>query len=115
MEQNENHNGFLVYMTAPTEQEALHLARELVRLRLAAGVNMLPAARSVYRWQGKVEQAGEWLLLAKTTRDRLDALSARVVALHPYELPEVLAVEATGGLPAYLDWIAANTRPGAHE
>ncbi|MCA0394997.1 MAG: divalent-cation tolerance protein CutA [Proteobacteria bacterium] len=105
----------LCLCTCPDAGTAERIATSLVGERLAACVNVLPGMTSVYRWQGKVEQAGEWLLLAKTTRDRLDALSARVVALHPYELPEVLAVEATGGLPAYLDWIAANTRPGAPE
>lgn len=105
----------LCLCTCPDAGTAERIATALVGERLAACVNVLPGMTSVYRWQGKVEQAGEWLLLAKTTRDRLDALSARVVALHPYELPEVLAVEATGGLPAYLDWIAANTRPGAPE
>jgi periplasmic divalent cation tolerance protein len=76
--------------------------------RLAACVNLLPGVRSVYRWQGAVEEAGEILLLIKTTRTALPALQARLVALHPYELPELLAVEAADGLPAYLAWIADN-------
>ena len=66
--------------------------------------------RSTYRWQGRVEASDEVLLLIKTTTDRLDALIARVQALHPYELPEVIAVEARGGLAPYLDWVAEQTR-----
>ena len=81
--------------------------------RLAACVQVLPGMTSVYRWQGKLERADEVLLLAKTTRDRLDALTARIVELHPYELPEVVAVDVFGGLPGYLAWIADETHPGA--
>ena len=98
------------YCTCPDPDSAGRLARALVEERLAACVNLLPGVRSVYRWQGTVEEAAEVLLLIKTTRDRLDALAARVRALHPYELPELLAVEAAGGLPGYLDWVAAESR-----
>ena len=111
MEQNENHNGFLVYMTAPTEQEALHLARELVRLRLAAGVNMLPAARSVYRWQGTVHEAGECLLLAQVSREALPAFEAAVKAMHSYEVPCIVALPIEAGHEPYLRWIRENSRP----
>ncbi len=65
--------------------------------------------RSTYRWQGGVEQADEVLLLIKTTADRLDALTVRLRTLHPYELPELIAVEVRAGLPAYLEWVAAET------
>ena len=101
------------YCTCPDLASAERLAEALVGERLAACVNVLPGLRSVYRWRGTVERADEVLLLIKTTRERLDALAARVQALHPYELPELLAVEAAGGLPAYLDWVAAESRaPG---
>jgi periplasmic divalent cation tolerance protein len=101
------------YCTCPDLATAERLAEALVGERLAACVNVLPGLRSVYRWQGTVERADEVLLLIKTTRGRLDALVARVQALHPYELPELLAVEVAGGLPAYLDWVATETRaPG---
>ncbi len=76
---------------------------------LAACVNVLPAVHSVYRWQGQVERADEVMLLAKTTAAHWPALQARIVALHPYELPEVIAVEISAGLPGYLAWIAAET------
>lgn len=99
--------------TCPDLASAERLAGALVDERLAACVQVLPGVRSVYRWQGAVEHAAETLLLIKTTRERLDALAARVREVHPYELPELLAVEATGGLPAYLAWVAAEARePG---
>lgn len=100
----------IVFCTCPDATSADALAQALVSERLAACVNVLPGVRSTYRWQGAVEQADEVLLLIKTTRSRLDALGARVRALHPYELPEVLAVEAHGGLAPYLDWVAEQTR-----
>lgn len=98
----------LCLCACPDADTAARIARALVEERLAACVNVLQGVRSVYRWQGVVEEAGEVLLLAKTTRASLPALQSRVVALHPYELPELLAVEAAGGLPAYLAWIADN-------
>ena len=99
------------YCTCPDADSAGRLARTLVEERLAACASVLPGVRSVYRWQGAVEEADEVLLLVKTTRARLAALAERVQALHPNELPELIAVEAAGGLPAYLDWVVAETRP----
>ena len=92
--------------TCPDRASGQRIAEGLVSEGLAACVNLLPGVHSVYRWHGGVEHADEVLLLAKTTRDRMDALQARLLELHPYELPELLAVEAAGGLPAYLDWVA---------
>lgn len=100
----------LVYCTCPDAATAGRLARAVVEARLAACVNALPGVRSTYRWKAQVEQADEVLLLIKTTADRLDALTARLRELHPYELPEVLAVQASAGLPEYLDWVAQQTR-----
>ncbi|MGH8077667.1 MAG: divalent-cation tolerance protein CutA [Lysobacter sp.] len=100
----------IVYCSCPDAASADTLAQALVSERLAACVNMLPNVRSTYRWQGKVETSDEVMLLIKTTHGRLAALGARVQALHPYELPEVLAVEAHGGLAPYLDWVAEQTR-----
>ena len=99
--------------TCPDAGTARRIADALVAERLAACVNVLPGVTSVYRWQGKVESAAETLLLAKSTDERLEALTARIVALHPYELPEVVAVDIAGGLPGYLAWIADETRTGA--
>lgn len=92
--------------TCPDRAIGQRIAETLVGENLAACVNILPGVHSVYRWHGAVEHADEVLLLAKTTRARMDALQARLLELHPYELPELLAVEAVGGLPAYLDWVA---------
>ena len=94
--------------TCPDETSARRIATALVEQRLAACVNLVPRLHSVYRWHDAVEHADEVLLLVKTTRAALPALQARLQALHPYELPELLAVECAGGLPAYLGWIADN-------
>jgi len=86
------------------------LARALVERRLAACVNVLPAVQSIYRWNGAVEEAAEVTLLIKTTAARYAELEQAIRALHPYELPEVIAVPVSAGLPAYLGWIAQETR-----
>ena len=101
----------LVFCSCPDSDTAQRLAAALVEERLAACVSVLPAMRSVYRWQGAVEQAQEMLLLAKTAADRVPALIERLQALHPYELPEIVAVQAAASLPGYLDWVADSTRP----
>lgn len=103
----------VVYSTCPDAACADRLARTLVEERLAACVNAVPGIRSTYRWQGQIEQADEVLLMIKTSRDRLDALTARLQELHPYELPEVLAVEVCDGLDAYLAWLTEQTRAHA--
>lgn len=96
--------------TCPDPATADRIAAALVEERLAACVNAMPGLRSTYRWQGRVERADETLLIIKTTRDRLERVAERMAELHPYELPELIAVEAAGGSAAYLDWIAAQTR-----
>jgi periplasmic divalent cation tolerance protein len=98
----------LVHITCPAANAAA-LAEALVQQRLAACVNALPGLRSVYRWQGQVEQAEETLLVAKTTQARYAALEAEVRRLHPYELPEIVAVHVACGLPAYLQWVEDST------
>ncbi|HVR81562.1 MAG TPA: divalent-cation tolerance protein CutA [Luteimonas sp.] len=100
------------FCTCPDSDSAQRIADALVAERLAACVNVIPGLRSVYRWQGTVERADETLLLIKTARERLDTLCARIAELHPQELPEVVAVEVAGGLTAYLDWVAEQTRVG---
>ena len=100
----------LVLSTCPDPETADTIAQALVGERLAACVNVLPGVTSTYRWQGAVERGGEVLLLIKTTAARQDALIARLQALHPYELPEAVAVEAQGGLAPYLHWVAEQTR-----
>jgi periplasmic divalent cation tolerance protein len=81
-----------------------------VQERLAACVNIVPGLRSVYRWEGQVEAVDEVLLLVKTSAEAYPALQDRLRELHPYELPELLAVETASGLPEYLLWVADETR-----
>ena len=100
----------LCFNTCPDPATAERLATLLVEERLAACVQVLPGLRSVYRWQGALERSEEVLLLIKTTPERYPTLQARLPALHPYELPELVAVEASAGLPAYLQWLADETR-----
>ena len=101
----------VVLVTAPDPEVAASLAREVVGSRLAACVNLLPGVQSVYRWDGEVKEDGEVLLLIKTRHDRCEALSERLVELHPYDVPEVLVLPAVGGSPAYLDWVCAEAAP----
>jgi len=101
----------LVYVTCPEGPVALRIACALVKERLAACGNIVPGLRSVYVWQGEVHDDTEVLLLLKTRADRVDDLTARVQALHPYELPEVVAVPINAGSPAYLDWVRAGVDP----
>lgn len=101
----------LVFTNMPDRESAQRLARTLVESRLAACVNILAPCASVYMWKGSLESADEHPMLIKTTRDRYPELEARIRSGHPYELPEIIAVPLTAGLPAYLEWVAAETRP----
>ncbi len=87
---------------------AHELARVLVTEGLCACVNVLPGVESYYRWQGAVEHGSELLLVAKTTLPYVEALQARLLALHPYDVPEVLELPVAGGAHAYLDWLRAS-------
>lgn len=97
----------VVYVTAPDLDVATRLGRALVEEELAACCNLVPGVRSIYRWQGAVQEDGEVLLVIKTRAARLEALTARVVALHPYDLPEVIALPVTAGHLPYLAWVRA--------
>lgn len=101
----------VVFCTCPDPDTASDIASRLVADKLAACVNILPGLTSVYEWQGKVESDTEALLIIKTAGDRVDALTRRIEALHPYEVPEVIALPIDAGLPAYLNWITDETRP----
>lgn len=103
----------LCLSTCPDDATARRIAEALVDQGLAACVNVLPGVHSVYRWQGRVEREDEVLLLAKTTPQAFAALRDGLVALHPYDLPEVVAVDITDGLPAYLAWIASQAGSAA--
>lgn len=94
----------IVIMTAPYE-DAVKIARALVDERLAACVNIVKEVRSIYRWEGKVEDDTEALMVAKTRAELFDALSGRVRELHPYSVPEVIAAPLASGIKPYLDWI----------
>ena len=91
--------------TAPDEATAARLARTLVEEKLAACVNVIPGVRSTYRWEGAVEEAAECLLVLKTTADAADAATARLVALHPYDVPEALLFTPQAGAADYLAWV----------
>jgi len=99
----------LVLTNLPDADSARQIARQLVEQRLAACVNILPACASVYRWNDAIESAAEVPLLIKTTLARYPALQAALTELHPYELPEIIAVPLHEGLPAYLAWVDTET------
>jgi len=101
-------NARIVLTTAGSQEEARKIAGALVEQRLAACVNILPAVESVYRWQGKVETATEWLLLIKTLDGSFDRVCQAVKELHSYDLPECIVLEVPAGSPEYLKWIAEN-------
>lgn len=99
----------LALSTCPDAETATRIARVLVEEQLAACVNRMPGIQSTYRWQGEIHDDAEVLLLIKTTRERFDALRARLVALHPCEVPELIALDIADGHIPYLDWIARET------
>lgn len=99
-------SSLLVLSTCPDAETAGRIAHALVEERLAACVNRVPGVASTYRWHGDILDDAEVLLLIKTTRERFEALRARLVELHPYDVPEVIALDIPGGHAAYLDWIA---------
>ena len=105
-------DAILVLVTAPTADVAASLARALVEEGLAACGNLMPGVRSIYRWEGKVHDEPEVLLVLKSRAPLFEALRARVVALHPYQCPEVLQLDVAAGHAPYLRWIADNVRTG---
>jgi periplasmic divalent cation tolerance protein len=104
---------WIVLCNCPDEETADHLAVLMVERRLAACANRLSRVRSVYRWQGRVEQAEECSVLFKTMADRYPALESCLKSEHPYETPEIIAWPITAGLDTYIDWVAAATRGDA--
>ena len=95
----------VVLSTVARAEDAERIGRALVEAGLAACVNVLPAVTSIYRWKGTLEKEEERLLLIKTRADRFDALKQALVSLHPYEVPEVLALPVADGHQPYLDWL----------
>ena len=99
----------IVLTTVGDRETALKIARHLIDRRLAACVNVLAPCTSVYRWQGKTEEAQEIPLLIKTRGEAYPQVEAAIRQVHPYELPEIIAVPVQRGLPAYLQWVASET------
>lgn len=102
----------VVLVTAPDLKTARALARAVLEPHLAACVNIVPRIESHYWWQGKLERSTEALLIIKTTGPRLAALEQAILAQHPYDTPEILALPIQAGTARYLDWLAQSVRPG---
>lgn len=101
-----------VYMTFPDLDTAISIAKHLVDENLVACVNVVPRGVSVYRWEGQVHNEEEVVAFAKTTAERFETVAARVNELHPYDVPCVVALNVSAGLPAFMDWVAEETREG---
>jgi periplasmic divalent cation tolerance protein len=95
----------VVLSTCDSQEQAALLARHLVEQRLAACVNILPHVRSIYRWNEKVEDSGEWMLVIKSRRDLFVALRAEIEKMHSYEVPEMIALPVVDGSEPYLRWL----------
>ncbi len=100
----------VVLVTCGSEEEALKIANALVEDRLAACVNLVAPIRSVYRWEGKIWDEKEWLLIIKTQKHRFEELEKKVKSLHSYSVPEIISLSITEGSSAYLSWIRENTK-----
>ena len=101
----------VVLMTAPDRATAESLAERVVKERLAACASLVPGLTSFFWWEGRIQRADEVLLLLKTQADRVPALIARAAELHPYDVPEVLALPVDAGFAPYLGWVQAESRP----
>jgi periplasmic divalent cation tolerance protein len=97
-----------VYMTAGNMEEAQRIGRELVSARLAACVNILPRMNSIYVWEGRLEEASEVVMIAKTVAPRVADLIARVKAVHSYSCPCIVSLKVEAGYPPFLEWVAGN-------
>jgi periplasmic divalent cation tolerance protein len=102
----------VVLSACGSEEEAVRIAKRLVDEHVAACVNLIPGIRSIYRWQGKVEDSREWMLVIKTSRERFDALRTLIAAAHSYELPELLALPVVDGSSEYLAWMEGELANG---
>jgi periplasmic divalent cation tolerance protein len=109
MTENNHTEEIVIFITAPNEDEAVRIARSLVGARLAACVNIIKDIRSIYTWQGKVEDDSEVLMIAKTVKRLFAPLSAKVKEIHSYDVPEIIALPIMDGSEDYLKWIKAST------
>jgi periplasmic divalent cation tolerance protein len=98
-------HAIVVLVTTGSADESVKIARSVVEERLAACVNIVPGIRSNYRWEGRVADEAEWLLVMKTSRAGFGALETRVRELHSYDVPEVIALDVAAGSRPYLDWL----------
>lgn len=105
----------LVLATAPSMEKAAEIGRVLVNEQLAACANLVPEIRSIYRWEGKLCDDEEVLMLVKTQAGLFDRLRARIASLHPYMVPEILRVDIAEGHAPYLDWVRASVAPASRE
>ena len=101
----------VVFSACGSEEQAGQISRALVEQRLAACVNIVPGARSIYRWKGQIEDASEWLLIIKTRRGLMDKLRVTISKIHTYEVPELLAVPVVDGAESYLAWLDRELEP----
>lgn len=106
-------NVLIVYCTIPDENTGKSIAATLVTEKLAACVNILPTVLSVYTWQDRIHQEQEALLMIKTTASCYAALEAKLLAVHPYDTPEIIAVPVEKGAPGYLNWVGDSTMSSA--
>ena len=102
----------VVLCTCGSAEDAERISGALVESRAAACVNIVPGLTSIYRWQGAIERSPEWLLVIKTRRSLFDRLRAEIEKLHPYEVPEIVALPIVDGAEAYLAWLDRETGPG---
>jgi len=99
----------VVFITCGSEEEALKIARSLVEERLAACVNLVSPVRSIYRWEGKIWDEKEWILIIKTQKERFEELKKRVKSLHSYSVPEIIGLPIVEGSSSYLEWLLEET------
>ena len=107
---NATSDPIVVFVTCGSEEEALKIANALVEARLAACVNVVAPIRSIYRWEGKIWNEKEWLLILKTQKDRFEELEKKVKSLHSYSVPEIIGLPISDGSSSYLKWIKENTK-----